>query len=140
MADFSCDASEMRTLARDLLKVDKASQKAFYASLEVGGGLVAAKAASNASAFSKKIPPSLQVRRRGTSVRIIAGGPGAGNAAPFENHGRSGTFRHPVFGNKEVWVSQDAHPFLVTAAHEEEAAVIAVVDAGTFAAFSRLGF
>jgi len=27
-----------------------------------------------------------------------------------------GQFRHPVFGNKEVWVDQDMHPFLTPAA------------------------
>lgn len=141
MADFICDASEMRTLAREVGKADKASRVAFYAGLETGGHLVAARAAQNIAPYSKKIPSTLRVRRRGTVVKISAGGGGAApNAAPFEHHGRPGKFRHPVFGNREVWRDQEAHPFLVPAAHQMEAAVVAVVDHAIVTAFHRLGF
>ena len=34
----------------------------------------------------------------------------APEAAPINNKGQAGTFRHPVFGH-DVWVDQAAHPF-----------------------------
>lgn len=33
------------------------------------------------------------------------------------------TFKHPVFGNKKVWVSQAKHPFMRPALAEETAAI-----------------
>lgn len=148
MAEFVINASEMRVLAKELRVADKESQLAFYQSLEAAGELVAIKARENASSFRRKgrgtnrIANSVAVTRlRGTSVRIQLGGVSAPEGAPIEHHGLDGTFRHPVFGHKDQpWVTQQAHPSLIPAAHEMEAAVIATVDAAVFGAFARLGF
>lgn len=145
MADFECDASEMRKLVKDLGVVDKESRKAFYGSIEAAGEIVATRAREKANAFTRKgggtdrIASSVRVRRRGTSVKIELGGPDAPEGAPIEHHGIGGTFRHRVFG-QDVWVNQPAHPSLIPAAHETEALVVATVDAATFQAFTRLGF
>lgn len=129
----------MRALARDLKVASVESEKDFYLGLLEAGEIVAERARENAS-FSSRIPGSLRVRRRGTTVKILAGGNAAPEAAPLEHHGRAGSFRHPVFGNTEVWVDQPAHPFLTPAAVETEPAVVAVIDKHVDKAFSRLGF
>ncbi len=140
MADFFCDASDMRALSRELLRADKASQAAFYGSLEAAGHLVEAKAAENLSGY-----PSLRgtgrVVRRGVSVRISFGDGNDSFARPLEHRGRPGKFRHPVWGHKDrKWADQEAHPFLIPAAHEVEPAVIATVDHAIEKAFTQLGF
>lgn len=102
-----------------------------YKALGAAGELVAARARSNAK-FSKRIPGSIAVKRRGLNVKIQAGGDAAPDAAPFEHGGSPGMFRHPVFGNRENWVSQAAHPFLTPAVNEVADAasvlVLAAVD------------
>lgn len=83
--------------------------------LRKGGEAVKVAAGRRISPFSTRIPESLKVRTNGFNVSVIAGGDGAPHAAPFENEGSAGQFRHPVFGNRRNWVSQMAHPFLLPA-------------------------
>lgn len=40
----------------------------------------------------------------------------APEAAPLENKGKPGLFRHPVFGNRDTWVNQSARPFFYAGA------------------------
>jgi hypothetical protein len=67
------------------------------------------------------------VSATGFSVKVTAGGAAAPDAAPLENSGQQGTFRHPVV-NPDVWVSQQARPFLAPAADASEAEVTAAVE------------
>jgi hypothetical protein len=81
-----------------------------------------------AATFSRQIPPKVKTKvslGRSAGVRIIVDDP-SGEAGALNNRDRSGTFRHPVFGDRNNWVSQAAHPFFVTAA--QPAAVQAVGD------------
>jgi len=125
------DLSQLRKLAADCRKAANGLEKDLYEGVLVGGEIVAAKARKNAAAFPRKgggttrIADSVKVRRRGVNVKIQAGGNSAPEAAPIENHGRGGSFRHPVPG--DGWVSQPSHPFLTTAAEESAADVEAVV-------------
>jgi hypothetical protein len=75
---------------------------------------VVEKAKSLAS-FSTKIPGSIKVVPLDVGVMITAGGEAAPDADVFENKGKPGNFRHPLFGNKGYWYSQKAHPFLAPA-------------------------
>ena len=105
--------------------------------LRVAGQIVADKAEEIIDPFSSVIGPSIKVRVAGAGVSVVAGG---GSASPlaglFEqgNKGRGGsdTFRHPVFGNKNIWVTQPTHPFLAPALLEKladvEVAVTAALD------------
>lgn len=139
MSELTIDVSELKDLARDLRRINPVLSRGFLKSLGKAGDVVAVKARSNAS-FSTRIPKTIKVRRRGVSVRVQAGGPSAPHAAPFEHGGTPGTFRHPVFGNREVWVTQTAHPFLTPAAEVSlvplERLVISAVDE----AFRAAGF
>lgn len=70
-----------------------------------------ARIGSSSSRIAGTIRPS--VTNRGISVR--AGGARAPHAPAFENMGKEGQFRHPVYGHRDRWVSQTAHPFLLPA-------------------------
>lgn len=113
------DARELTQLYRDLDAADKDIARDFLADVKKGGEAVRSDASSAASAFSKRIPGTIRLVSAGgrgkVRVAIRAGGKGAPNAAPLENLGKSGTFRHPVFGNRRNWVEQEAHPFLLPA-------------------------
>ena len=114
------DTRALSRLARDLRKA--APEAALAARLRIRGAAeVVAEDARQRASFSKRIPATVKVRGSGLSVKIIAGGDAAPDAAPLENQGRQGQFRHPVFGNRDRWVSQQARPFLAPAldAHRE---------------------
>ena len=118
------DTRGLQQLARDLRRSAPDSYKALRGSLRVAVQPVVDDAKARAG-FSKRIPATIRARiGSGASIKIVAGGPNAPDAAPLENKGQAGTFRHPVFGNREKWVNQPARPFLAPAldAHRDEIA------------------
>lgn len=146
MADLSIDVTQLKTLSADLRRVSPTLQKEFLKELGRAGDVVASAAKVKASSFSganrtDRIAKSIKVRRRGVSVRVIAGGPGAPEAAPINNAGLGGTFRHPVFGKRDdPWRSQPAHPFLQPALEENVLEVDALIFAAVDDAFIVGGF
>jgi hypothetical protein len=124
------EATDLAALQRDLKRADADALKLFRAALKKGGELIADEARSRISGTSQRIADSVRVLANNKGVQVKAGGAKAPHAAPFENLGKSGTFRHPVFGNREVWVAQTAHPFLLLALNAKLNAVTdAVMDA-----------
>ena len=120
------DASGLAALQRDLKKASGDSLKLFRAALKKGGEIIASDARSRIAGTSQRIADSVRVGATNKGVYVRAGGAKAPHAAPFENLGKDGTFRHPVFGNRNVWVEQTAHPFLLPAL---DGKLDAVVDA-----------
>lgn len=84
---------------------------------------VQSEARANAS-WSRRIPDAIGItvrygaRSGGVLLRVNAAK--APHARPFEGLASGGrTFRHPVFGReREIWVSQQARPFLMPAVRE----------------------
>lgn len=106
--------------------------------LRKGGEAVKLDASRRAWSSSSRIPGTLKVRTNGFNVSVIAGGSGAPHAAAFEHLGRPGTFRHPVYGNRRVWVSQQAHPFLGPAFEAKQETLIREVIHAVDVIFARL--
>ncbi len=125
------DAKEINKFLRDLkasgLTSDLKMRAQFAESLKAAGELVAAAARRNAS-FSTRIPRTIRTRRRGGAVEVVAGGPKAPGAMPIDNRGVPGLFRHPVFGH-DVWVKQQAQPFMEPALAEAGPAAEAAIEA-----------
>lgn len=75
---------------------------------------IARAMAPNLSGSPEQIAPTIKVAGGATKVVIKAGK--AGNVNPparsFEGPKK---FRHPVFGNRNVWVSQSPKPYLAPA-------------------------
>lgn len=107
------EATDFAALQRDLKKANVDALKLFRDAAKKGGDKVATAARAAISGTSQRISDSIRVLANNKGVQIKAGGAKAPHAAPFENEGKSGTFRHPVFGNRNVWVSQPAHPYLL---------------------------
>jgi hypothetical protein len=118
--DFAKFVSDLKSSG---LTSDAEMAKQLGKAFSQGGKTIAALAKSNAS-FSSRIPSSIKARRSGARVSVQAGGPTAPDAAPLDNKGRGGLFRHPVFGNKNVWVNQPARPFLQPALEKGAPGVI----------------
>lgn len=128
--------------ARQLGAMPATMLKRIQIEMQGVGEDVAADAKSNAS-WSTRIPGTIKAKAstpRGQSVRvqIKAGGPEAPHARPFEGIAGNSTFRHPVFGNRDNWVSQATRPFLMPAMNKNrdtlrKAIVTAVEDAASTA-------
>lgn len=124
---ISMDAHELTRLAEDLWAgARNIDPRASYMLIDIGKQ-VQTKARNKASSDgSLQIPPTI----RGGLVtpheyRIEAGGESVPIAGLWElgNRGgseRSTTFRHPVWGNKNVWVEQNRYPYLQPALRETE--------------------
>jgi len=124
---FGIDTTALHDLARDLRKLEGTTAREFRRGLREVGEVVAVEARSEAGGFSSKIADTIKVRVAGATVEVRAGSPDVPEAVLLElgnvgnrrsGHSRQGTFRHPVFGNTEVWVEQPMHPYLKPAAEK----------------------
>jgi hypothetical protein len=123
------DTTAFKNFARALRRKAPELAVELRTNLRAAGNIIAEDARSRAS-FSTKIPGSIKVRVSAATVSIVAGGPKAPDAAPYENEGNEGDFRHPLFGDREHWYSQKARPFLHPAVeHGRAAAQAAAIDA-----------
>jgi hypothetical protein len=133
---ISVDTTDFRAFAKALRKAAPVLSAEMRTELRAAGEIVAAEARQRASDVSKSVPPTIKVRVSGATVSVVAGGNGKPLAGLLElgnaGSGGGGKFRHPVFGNKKVWVSQDMHPFLFPAlearADEAQRGILNAVD------------
>jgi hypothetical protein len=120
-----CDTKALSRLARDLRFAAPEVWKATRVQLRAAGQIVADDWKARAGAWSTTVPGSIKVRvTSGGNVKVVAGGAASPVAAPAENHGRAGTFRAPLFGDREHWYDHKAHPdgAEALAAHQDEVA------------------
>ncbi|GAA5048172.1 hypothetical protein HNP84_000229 [Thermocatellispora tengchongensis] len=113
---------ELRRLVRDFGKIPPDLRKELRPALVRAAKPILAAARANAS-WSSRIPRATRIKvgftaRKG-GVSIVVNSKRAPHARPYENLGDPGTFRHPVYGNREVWVTQVARPFLIDAVQEK---------------------
>lgn len=103
-----------------------------------------------AAAPSARIAGAVKVRstfaRGGATVKVIVDSKAAPNAAPVNNKGKSGRFRHPVYANQNFtrdewrWVNQAADPFVLRGAKQGEAAADAAMSQVMDDIARQLGF
>jgi len=110
------NTSDLRDVAAALRHVSKRLPTAHRTALRKGAENIAVDARAK-SGWSTRIPSSVRVTPRGNRIAVTADAP---NAAPLENRGKPGEFKHPVFGNPDVVVSQNSRPFLHPAARLNE--------------------
>lgn len=103
--------------------------------------------AQRRAAWSTRIPGAITVRTSfsqrtpGLRLRVDAGK--APHARPFEmgsQRAAGGSLRHPVFGNRNVWVAQRTRPFFFPAVNAGRPAVMAETNAAVLAAARAAGF
>lgn len=139
---LSVDTTDFRRFATDLRKANPVLNRQMRARLRAAGNIVADEARRMAD--SAKVEATIRVSVSGSSVAILAGRPGRPLPGLRELGNQGATtaepyFKHPVFGNREVWVKQPTHPFLAPAlaakgAEAAEAIFEALTDAVRVAA------
>ena len=120
----SIDTSSFAKFARALKVIDPDLKKELRAGLKAAGEVVAEDARARSS-WSTRIPGSIKVSVVGNTIKVVANAKKAPDAKPLEHGGQGGTFRHPVFGNRDAWVNQDARPFLRPALLANKEAAVA---------------
>lgn len=118
---LAIDTRDFANLSRALRKASPELAAEFRGELRAIGQIVADEAKRIAEESSESIPPTIRVSVRLATVSVLAGDGENAIAGLFElgNKGggksqaasKRGTFRHPVFGNRDVWVNQDMHPY-----------------------------
>lgn len=139
----SANAAEIAMLSRALGQIPKDLQRTVRAALRDAGNEVLRDAAIRASAWSMRIPHSLELRvslsTRRPGVYLRANQAIAPHARPFEGI-LSDTWRHPVYGRTTAWVTQRARPFLLPAVQAGAAAVREAVAAAVNQSARAAGF
>ncbi len=111
-------ADEIKELIRDLGKIPKDLKRELRPGLRAAAKPVLDQARLNAS-WSSRIPGatriSLQFAGRTPGVSIVTNVKKAPHARPYEHGGSPGTFRAPLFGNRDHWYPHKARPFLYPA-------------------------
>lgn len=123
---ISIDTRALSQLARDMKDADRelrrSLQRRMRAALEPAKQAVRAE-----TAWSSRIPAAVTGRVsyavKGATARVVVDAKKAPEARPLNNAGKSGTFRHPVYGNRDVWVAQAARPFIPAALERSAPAV-----------------
>lgn len=129
----------LRLLVTELGQMPAEIRTGLRVGFRKAGQAVLADARSNA-AWSSRIPGAMSLRTStkadsaGVFIRVDASK--APHARPYEGFSNRGdSFRHPVFGNREVWVAQSTRPFLYPAAVAGRAAVMAAAQSAVATAF-----
>jgi hypothetical protein len=108
-------SEDVLKLVNDLRKISGGVGRNLGKEFKKAAGPVAQQAKANAS-WSSRIPGAITVgvssSRRYPGAQIKVSKEKAPHARLFEWPGRGGSFRHPVYGNREVWVSQRGSPFI----------------------------
>lgn len=109
-------SQEIERLIVDFGKIPVEFRRAVRPKLKMVAVPIAQDAKRRAS-WSRRIPGAIRIStsitKRHQGVRIRVDSVKAPHARPYEGIGtRSDTFRHPVFGDRERWVSQKSRPFL----------------------------
>ena len=121
-------SASLRELYKDAAAAPGIMQVRLRRGVKRAGDRVRNAVRDRAGTFSRDIPAKVKTKAsfaaRSAGVSIIVDDP-TGEAGALNNRDRAGMFRHPVYGNRDNWVSQAAHPFFTTAANP---AALAAVD------------
>lgn len=106
-------------LQRDLNRMGAVQRRRIRQEAERIGQSALSDAKSRAS-WSRRVPSAISMRgftdmtrgRVGVELRVSKAVPYARAYEGISQQGSSGYFRHPVYGNRQVWVSQQTRPYL----------------------------
>lgn len=136
-------SEDVRKLVNDLRKIGDGVGRNLGKEFKRAAGPVAQQARANAS-WSSRIPGAISVgvssSRRFPGAQIKVSKDKAPHARLFEYPGRGGAFRHPVYGNREVWVDQRGRPFIRPAVRAKGGEFVKAADRAVDSAAKAAGF
>ena len=131
----------VRMLARQFGSVPIELRRELRPKMRRAGEELRADIRSEAAKFSSRIPAAVRMTvgfgSANGGVRIYVDAKQAPEARPLENLGQQGTFRHPVYGNRDVWVEQQAHPFFFPTVKRHRERVRSLVEDAVRASFPK---
>lgn len=125
-------------IADKLRAVPKASQRAVRKAIVSSTSGLRSDMARRAS-WSTRIPGAIGMRVSfaRASVELRVNSKRAPHARPYEGMGSPGTFRHPVYGHRTVWVSQATRPFFFPAVQGKRQKIRDAVETAIIATLPR---
>jgi hypothetical protein len=112
------DLSQVTQLAKDLHRMPDATKRHLRKTFTEAGQPMLTDARSRAS-WSSRIPGAISVTSTVTetrlSVQLRVSAKQAPHARPYEGLGQGGSFRHPVYGHRDRWVTQATRPYALPA-------------------------
>lgn len=132
-------ARQLAEATRELRGMSKEVRKETRPAIRKAAEPMVAQARANAS-WSSRIPKAIRLSntRRGVTIRVNKAT--APHARPYEGIRGGSTFRHPVHGNRDRWVSQATRPFLDPAVKQHRGKVRAALVKVVYDAARRHGF
>lgn len=134
------EVAGLKDMAKDIRAAEPNIRAGLKLALKQGADLVASEYRTQIGRNSPRIAATITTGSTLTTSYVKAGSKAAPHAAAFENEGRAGVFRHPVFGNRGVWVTQDAHPAAIAALQKRGDDVVALVSKAIDAWAAEAGF
>lgn len=139
---FRYTGEDFVRLEADFRDVPDQLRRALAARLRPVGEVTAAAVRRHAS-WSSRIPGAVHLTiaftGKNPGLTISVDHNAAPHARPYEGMLQD-FFRHPVFGNTDAWVRQDARRFVWPAVQETQQEVADAVDEAIDAAFHAAGF
>lgn len=143
MSVSGIDLSQITQLAKDLHKMPPATVKQLRKTFVDAGQPMLADARSRAG-WSTRIPGAISVSTTATetrlSVQLRVSAKQAPHGRPYEGLGQGGKFRHPVFGNRDRWVTQATRPYALPAVKDASDKVIPAINNAYESAARECGF
>jgi len=108
------NTDSLRDLIRDMGKMPVEVRKLVRPALRASAQKPLQKARANAS-WSSRIPQATRIQvnysKRAPGVALVVNKNKAPHARAYENEGKAGYFRTPLFGNRDQWFAHKARPF-----------------------------
>lgn len=120
-------------LMRGMRQLPAHTRKEIRGEFRIIGDKVA-KAAQQNARWSKRIPPAIATSVTTKAVAVVARRARAPHVGIFEYGGR-----HPVFGNRDVWVEQKPRPYLRPAVAAVAPLVVPEMNAAMDRAIKKAG-
>lgn len=143
MADTT--AEDVRKLVNDIRKIGGTVSRELGKEFKRAAVPVAEQARSNAS-WSRRIPGAITTgvsrsrRFPGAQIKVAKGPAPHARLYEFGSGSRSRSFRHPVHGNRQVWVEEATRPFIRPAVRAKGEGFIKACDRAVDTAARASGF
>jgi hypothetical protein len=134
---------DVKLLVGELGQLPPKIQTGLRAGFRIAGQTTLSVARGNAG-WSSRIPGATSLRAstsaRSAGVMLRVNAAAAPHARPYEGMGGRGSFRHPVYGNRNVWVTQATRPFLRPAVETTQSVYLRAAQDAVSAAAHASGF
>lgn len=135
MVSINADISQMTRFARDAHRLRPELDKRMRKAMKEAGDLV--KDDARARTDSVKVQRTLRTNVSANAVTIRAGNARTPLPVLLEGDGTGGTggeWRHPLFGDRRRWYSQERHPYLHPALEAKKRDAVEILSNAAYAA------